>query len=90
VEAEEREDPRKSLQDLNEEVRSSVLEILRIIDDLNGEIDRRETRLANLFQQRGSCLSRKKLQFVSLDHLELAVLGGVGLAKMRGPVEHAA
>jgi hypothetical protein len=43
---------RKSFQDLKEEIRSSVLEIWRIIDDLKGEMERRETRLANLFEQR--------------------------------------
>jgi hypothetical protein len=42
---------RMSFQDLREEIRSSVWEIWRIIDDLNGEIERRENRLANLVQQ---------------------------------------
>jgi hypothetical protein len=44
---------RMSFQDLNEETRDSVIEIWRIIDDLKGEIGRRESQLADLFKQRG-------------------------------------
>jgi hypothetical protein len=51
VEARE-EKGRMSFQDLKEEIRNSVLEIWRIIDDIKGEIARRENRLANLFEQR--------------------------------------
>jgi hypothetical protein len=42
---------RKNFQDLKEEIRDAILEILRIIDDLAGEIERREIRLASLFEQ---------------------------------------
>jgi hypothetical protein len=43
--------PGKSVQDLNAEIRDSILEILRIIDGLAGELERRERRYANLLEQ---------------------------------------